>query len=40
MVPGIDGEFDGGQPGIIGILGYNVGEETAGVVIGNETRLR
>jgi hypothetical protein len=26
IVPGIDDEFDGGQAGIMGILGYNVGE--------------
>jgi hypothetical protein len=24
VVPGIDDEFGGGQPGVIGILGYNV----------------
>jgi hypothetical protein len=35
--PGIDDEFDGEQSGIIGILGYNMGQETAGVVAGNET---
>ncbi|KAJ7814794.1 hypothetical protein B0H13DRAFT_1924602 [Mycena leptocephala] len=40
IVPGVDDEFDGGQPGIIGTLGYNVGQETACVVAGNETRFR
>jgi hypothetical protein len=40
IVPGVDDEFDGGQPGIIGTLSYNVGQETAGVVAGNETRFR